>query len=1338
MSSVGQVAGGIVGAVAGFMLPGVGWAIGAQVGMMVGGYIDPPKGPHSEGPKLSDLTVQTSTYGAPKTRAYGTVPVTGNVFWLEGNRYVEHAIDHESGGKGGGGGATYTEYTYSATFAVSLTEGQEITGIRRLWLGDRLIYDAGSDNVESIIASNLGGDGFLNSSAFNDVTNWWLNAIASGRNWVLYRGTDDQQPDPRMQADVGVANCPSYPGRAYIVFYDQDLTEHYNNTLLAAQVKAEVVCSGPDTIVNHIDSTPVIQTSPVAGNSLYPRYISTAIIGPSSIVTAVARIYDNTTYFHVRGMETFVNELAVSNTWTGFVDDAVSGEDGRQLVVAQSDRPIVISWKGYLLSNQRRIDIYEEGQMANVGQWHLITESPAGIALVDGGVFYTVPTGSNGPITQFAGTEPVYQSTQQYNCITAGYSENYLFVVDYNWSNSTNCRIYKVERTGLSIVQTVNVPVDGRYAAISVASDSLFYIAADHYVYKVDGSTVSSLGEVFPNVNQGPGSYCWFKVFSEVPPYAIMVKQNTADTHDVSDVTIASLQVNANSAYLPDIIEAECGRAGISASELDLTEVPAYAVRGYRVSGVRSPRAALEPLQAAWPFDVFQKGYKIGVKMRGSASVATISQDELGAAGAGDSSRVLLPIAREMETQIPLTVTVKYLDASRDYEIGEQTAPERPGVASVEPRTVDLPIVLSDDEAAQVADVLNAKEWVERVKLGPFSLPPTYAHLQPADVVTINHRSRSWEARLIRVEYLPDGRLTCEAVRTASAAYDSSVTGAVPLALGQSLVPLTGSTTALLLDIPMIVSDQNTPGVVYGLYGRASGWPGAVLMRSDDGGLNYANAGSLTSNVQVFDAGAALATGSPYSLDLTGRLIVTPRIATHTLYSLTNAEFFAGRNTAAYGAPGRWECINFKTAVDNGDGSFTIRDFRRGMFGTEQHMGSHQTGDVLVMLESSTGFSPLSISALGAERLFKPVTIGKSVDSAAAQSFTYAGVNLMPLNPVMINGKRNPLTFEWTVTWSPRSREWVELFSGYSVPVGETSEAYEVEIWTSGYATLKRTVTGLTSASLSYTSADQLADFGDNQGTLYLKIYQVSSSVGRGYPLAVSINRYAHPDPYINQVTCLMHMDTTGLTDTIGNTVTLVGNAARSATQSKFGGYAAVFDGTGDYLQLTASNKYDFGTGDFTVEAWVYIAANSSQDAWPERTAMIFSVGKADGTGTQFTFAIQGSSTTTGTGLNVSAGAGVYVGSATVSQLAWHHVAVCRASGTTYLLLDGNRIYSTAAFNGVAMGGSANPAYIGGRPYGALNYYQYLNGYIDDVRVTKAARYTGTTYTVPTAAHPNP
>ena len=205
MSSGGQVVGGLVGAVAGFFLAGgspSGALYGAQIGMTLGGYLDPPKGPTVNGPRLNDLSVQTSTYGAVIPRVYGTVTVNGNVFWLENNRLKETVTRKKSGGKGGGGKTTTRTYTYSANFAVGLCQGP-IVGVRRIWVGPDLIYDAGSSDPDTLAASNAAASGFQ-----------------------VYLGTDNQAADARMQATLGVANTPAWRGLAYLVFYDLALERY--------------------------------------------------------------------------------------------------------------------------------------------------------------------------------------------------------------------------------------------------------------------------------------------------------------------------------------------------------------------------------------------------------------------------------------------------------------------------------------------------------------------------------------------------------------------------------------------------------------------------------------------------------------------------------------------------------------------------------------------------------------------------------------------------------------------------------------------------------------------------------------------------------------------------------------------------------------------------------------------------------------------------------------------------------------------------------------------------------------------------------------------------------
>ncbi len=82
-------------------------------------------------------------------------------------------------------------------------------------------------------------------------------------------------------------------------------------------------------------------------------------------------------------------------------------------------------------------------------------------------------------------------------------------------------------------------------------------------------------------------------------------------------------------------------------------------------------------------------------------------------------------------------------------------------------------------------------------------------------------------------------------------------------------------------------------------------------------------------------------------------------------------------------------------------------------------------------------------------------------------------------------------------------------------------------------------------------------------------------------------------DPDWSNCVLAMHMADTGLSDEMAHTVTKVGGASRVSDGGAFGGYAAGFDGTGDWLTLYDSAEWSFGTGTFKIRTRVkFDAAN--------------------------------------------------------------------------------------------------------------------------------------------------
>lgn len=164
-------------------------------------------------------------------------------------------------------------------------------------------------------------------------------------------------------------------------------------------------------------------------------------------------------------------------------------------------------------------------------------------------------------------------------------------------------------------------------------------------------------------------------------------------------------------------------------------------------------------------------------------------------------------------------------------------------------------------------------------------------------------------------------------------------------------------------------------------------------------------------------------------------------------------------------------------------------------------------------------------------------------------------------------------------------------------------------------------------------------------------------------------------------------------------TVVSKGGIAVSATQANFGAKSLALDGTDDYLALESTEDFEFGTGNFTLECWVYRSNAAS-------TEYIFDYRVRSGdvapvmylSGGNLIYYTAGSNRITGTG---SVG----------SPNAWYHVAVSRNSGTTKLFVDGVQVGSSYSDSNDYV---RSPMTIGGDYLGT----NLFSGYIDEVRVT--------------------
>lgn len=200
----------------------------------------------------------------------------------------------------------------------------------------------------------------------------------------------------------------------------------------------------------------------------------------------------------------------------------------------------------------------------------------------------------------------------------------------------------------------------------------------------------------------------------------------------------------------------------------------------------------------------------------------------------------------------------------------------------------------------------------------------------------------------------------------------------------------------------------------------------------------------------------------------------------------------------------------------------------------------------------------------------------------------------------------------------------------------------------------------------------------------------------------------------------LLHNDVVGTSFTDSSAtpkaVTVAGNANQTTAQSKFGGSSAYFDGNGDYVSVSDSEDWNFGTGDFTIDMWAYLTALPSSGGyscmlshWQDYDNGYGFCLKNNAGSYYLTFwNYPGGSMTIQDDQAVSIAAG-----------AWHHFAVVRSGNTFKLFMDGVQQGSDYV-DSDAVSNFANNFYIGSGGLGS-----YFSGFLDEVRVSKGvARWT--------------
>ena len=235
LSAAGAAIGGSVGGtLAGLSSVAIGRAVGATLGQVIDNRLLGAGSDAIETGRIERFRLTRASDGGAIAQVYGRMRVGGQVIWASD---FQETATTSGGGKGAPAAPKTTSYSYSVSLSVALCEG-EISSVARVWA-----------DGEEVARDDL--------------------------NLRVYTGTQDQLPDPVIEAIEGAGQVPAYRGTAYVVMEDLSLEPYGNRVpqfsfevLRAEQPESGGYDVDPAQLINGVALMPgtgeyVLATTPV-------------------------------------------------------------------------------------------------------------------------------------------------------------------------------------------------------------------------------------------------------------------------------------------------------------------------------------------------------------------------------------------------------------------------------------------------------------------------------------------------------------------------------------------------------------------------------------------------------------------------------------------------------------------------------------------------------------------------------------------------------------------------------------------------------------------------------------------------------------------------------------------------------------------------------------------------------------------------------------------------------------------------------------------------------------------------------------------------------------------
>lgn len=552
--------------------------------------------------------------------------------------------------------------------------------------------------------------------------------------------------------------------------------------------------------------------------------------------------------------------------------------------------------------------------------------------------------------------------------------------------------------------------------------------------------------------------------------------------------------------YLPTVIASLMEFCGYTSAQYDVSMLPNTAV-AFTVNGSTSIRDVISNMSLIYQFDVVPSGGVVKFIPKYQGVVKALTSDDLGHGvledGTVGGSAAPYTAKRLQGIELPRSIVLTYYSKDIDYNIFTQSASLETYTSGQDVK-IEVPFSLTDAEAKRIVETALVNSHLEQQEF-VFITDYNNIELEPGDIITMPLDSGSTaQLRIVEVNERDDGLLEYRTTRSDYNTTSYVASGVDPVAppTQTNTVPTIGYSQTLFVEVPPISSSDITPRLVMITHGyNKSGWPGAAVYQSVDGGVSY-NQSHVSSKSPTFGS-VALATPAPtdyHVWDTTTTITVV--VKQGTLISKSELAVMNGENWCMIGT----EVIGFANATLTAPNTYQLSKLLRGRAGTEVNIGDHQTNELFFIIDDQLTYWNYPNTDIGKPTKFKTITVGSDLSKVSAVDVQPYALNARPW--AVAQPKAVKSGSDWVISWIERPRgdnqmrDYTEIshdpdFGGFAIAIFDSLD------------NIVRTITTVSNTT-TYTAAQQTTDFGSVQPTLKASIVQMSTIVGGGYPSIIN------------------------------------------------------------------------------------------------------------------------------------------------------------------------------------------------------------------------------------------